>query len=124
MLSLCFGMCYILFVNIVISLLVSTISVLAATYILSGVSVDSVITAFAVAVLLGVVNAFVKPVVHFLTLPITIITLGLFALVINALMVLLVDVFVQGFQVESFLWAIAFSIVVSVVSALLGFLKK
>lgn len=124
MLSLCFGMCYILFVNIVISLLVSTISVLAATYILSGVSVDSVITAFAVAVLLGVVNAFVKPVVYFLTLPITIITLGLFALVINALMVLLVDVFVQGFQVESFLWAIAFSIVVSVVSALLGFLKK
>lgn len=109
-----------MYMGILVSLLVSSIAIFAAAYILPGVTVDSFWTAVIVALVLGALNLLVKPFITLLTLPITLITLGLFSLVINALMILLTDYFVEGLQVENFLWALALSIVISVVSGFLN----
>jgi|SRR3989344_3507912 len=101
--------------------LATIIAVFVTVQILPGVHVENFMTIVIVSILLGVVNTFVKPILVFLTLPATIVTLGLFLFIINALMVLLVDMFVDGFYVESFWWALAFSLIVSLVSS---FLKK
>lgn len=105
---------------LVISLLANAIAVFVAASILPGVTVDSFFTSLIVAVFLGIVNTFLKPVLHLIALPITILTLGLFALVINALLVLLVARIVPGFQVDGFLTAILFSVVLSIVGFFLG----
>lgn len=102
--------------KLIINLLISTIAVVAASYVLPGVHVSSVSTAFIVAILLGAVNTFLKPILILLTLPITIVTLGLFALVINALLVLFVSNIVPGFRVEGFLAALIFSLVLSLLT--------
>jgi len=87
-----------------------------ASRLVHGIEVKSTGSLIAAAVLLGLVNAFVKPVVVILTLPFTLITLGLFLLVINALMLMLVSAFLDGFNVHGF-WAAVFgAIVVSIVS--------
>lgn len=105
-------------------LLINGIAVFVASYILPGVDVDSFVTAFLVALVLGVVNMFIKPILFFLTLPITILTLGLFTFIINGLLVLLVSQLVPGFHVENIWWAILFSIVVTLVSWFLNSLIK
>lgn len=111
--------------QLIINLLVSGIGVFIASYLLSsGVHLANFITALVVAVVLGIANAVIKPVLLILTLPINVITLGLFTFVVNALIVLLVAFFVDGFKVDSFWWALAFSIVLSIVNFALGILKK
>ena len=102
--------------KIVINLFLSTLAVLIAAYIIQGVFVDSFFTALVVAVVLGIVNAIIKPIIKLLTLPITILTLGLFSLVISALMVLLTDAIVPGFTVSGFVPALLFGIVLSLVN--------
>jgi putative membrane protein len=102
--------------RLIVFLLVNTIAVFIAAYILPGVHVDSVITAFIVAILLGIINTIIRPILLLLTFPITLMTLGLFTLVINGLLVLLVTYFVKDFTVDNFLWAVGFSIIVSLVS--------
>jgi putative membrane protein len=87
-----------------------------ASKIISGIGFDSTGTLIAAALLLGIVNAFVRPVIVILTLPITLLTLGLFLLVINALMIMLVANFLPGFIVAGFWPAIGAAIVVSVTS--------
>jgi putative membrane protein len=103
-----------------IKILISALAVLLAAYLLPGVVVNSFLAALAVAVVLGVVNFFIRPLLIIFTLPITIFTLGLFLLVINAWMVLLVAAVVPGFAVDNFWWALLFSLVVSIVSAFLN----
>lgn len=107
--------------NWMIRLLISGLSVLLAAYVLPGIDVTHYGWALLVAVVLGLVNIFVKPVLVFLTIPVTLITLGLFLLVINALMILLVDRLVSpGFTVNGFWWALAFSLILSVFNSLFG----
>lgn len=110
--------------NLFVRVIIQTLAVLIASYVLTGIEVGSLWTAIVVAILLGVVNIFVKPIFLILTLPLTILTLGLFIFVINALMVLLVSALVPGFYVASFWWALAFSLVVSLVTAFLENLKR
>lgn len=74
------------------------------------------LAALIAAIVLGVANAFIRPLLVLLTLPVTILTLGLFIFVINALIVMLVDYLVPGFEVAGFWWALLFSFVVSLVS--------
>ena len=105
-------------------LLINGFAVFATAYILPGIAVDSIWTALLVAIVLGVVNMFIRPILVILTLPITLITLGLFVLLINGLLVLLVSNLVPGFTVENFWWAIGFSLVVSAVSWFLNSLTK
>ncbi|HVT00915.1 MAG TPA: phage holin family protein [Patescibacteria group bacterium] len=106
--------------NLIISLLINALVVFGAAYILPGIDVNNFVTAIIVAVVLGLLNTFIKPILSLIALPITIITLGLFALIINAIIVMLVSFLVPGFHVQNFLWAIIFSIVVSIISAVLG----
>jgi putative membrane protein len=87
-----------------------------ASKIVSGIAFSSTETLIAAALLLGIVNAFVRPIIVILTLPITLLTLGLFLLVINALMILLVAYFLPGFVVAGFWPAIGAAIVVSLTS--------
>ena len=87
-----------------------------ASKIISGIGFDSTGTLIAAALLLGIVNAFVRPIIVILTLPITLLTLGIFLLVINALMIELVAYFLPGFVVAGFWPAIGAAIVVSLTS--------
>ena len=103
-----------------IHLVVSALAVILASYVLSGVHVDGFGTALIVAVVLGLLNAVVKPILTLLTLPITILTLGLFLLVINVLMVYAASGLVPGFHVNGFFTALFFSLLVSVFSSVIG----
>lgn len=101
-------------------LIISTVSVFVSAYLIPGVTIDGWMTAFITAVVLGLLNVFVKPIVHIFALPITVLTLGLFSLVINVAMIMLADYLVDGFSVDSFLAALLFGILVSFVSSFLG----
>lgn len=103
-----------------VKILLSTLAILLAAYLLPGVSVDNFFSALAAAVALGLVNLFIRPLLVILTLPITVFTLGIFLLVINALLVLAVAAVVPGFAVAGFWWALLFSLLVSTVSAFLN----
>jgi len=104
--------------NGIVRFLLSGLAVLLAAYLLPGVHVDDYGYALLVAAVLAVANFIVKPILIILTIPITVITLGLFLLVINALMILLVDALVSGFRVDGFWWALAFSLILSVFNSL------
>lgn len=109
---------------ILINIIISALAVFASAYILPGVHVDTFLTAIIVAIILGVVNMILKPILVILTLPITIVTLGLFYFVINALMILLVANLVPGFTVDGFWWALIYSLVLSIVSSVLNLMKQ
>lgn len=102
--------------GLIIRLLISAVAVLIASYIIPGVTVTSFGTALIVAIVLGLLNAIVKPILVILTIPITILTLGLFYLVINVLMVYLAASLVSGFAVSGFIAALLFSILVTIVT--------
>ncbi len=110
--------------GILVSLLVNGLAVYITANILPGVSVNNFFTAILVSVVLGIVNTFIKPILFILTLPVTILTLGLFTLVINALMIFLVATFVPGFHVSGFWSALFFSLVLSLVSSVLRSISK
>lgn len=96
-----------------------------SAYLLPGISVDGAFAALVAAVALGFINAIIRPVLLVLTLPVNLLTLGLFTLVINALMVQLAAALVPGFSVSGFGWALLFSIVLFLVNAALrGVIKN
>ena len=102
----------------IIKIFVNSLAVFAIGYLLSGVHVKSYWTALGAAILLALINAFVKPIVVFLTLPITILSLGLFLLVINALMLLLIDALMDGLKIDNFWWALGFSVLLSLLNVI------
>jgi len=106
-----------------INLFFTTVFVLVLAHFLPGVTVDSFITALIVAAVLGLLNIFVKPLLVLFTMPVTILTLGLFLLVINAIILLLCDALVDGFEVNGFLNAIVFSLVLSFLQSLVSSLS-
>jgi putative membrane protein len=99
--------------------LITSVAALIAAYMLAGVSIDNSVTALLVAAVLGLLNNFVKPVLIVLTIPITIVTLGLFLLFINILMIKWVASLVPGFEVSSWWSALWFSIIVSIFTSIL-----
>jgi len=105
--------------NFLIRILITALAAFGLSYILSGVHIDSFITALVFALVLAILNALIKPILIILTLPITIVTLGLFLFVINALIILLCSKMVSGFGVDGFWWALLFSILLSIVSSIL-----
>ena len=107
-----------------VRLIITALAVVIAAYILPGVKVEGGLTAFLVAAVLSLLNAFVKPLLVILTIPITVVTLGLFLLVINALMILAASSLVGGFTVDGFWSALLFSIVLTIVVSLLNMLVK
>ena len=106
-------------------LIVGVLAILITAWLLPGVHVDGVLTAIILAIVIALLNAIVKPVLVILTIPVTILTLGLFLLVINALLILLSAKLVDGFSVSSFWTALAFSLILSLTSSILhGFNRK
>ncbi len=110
-------------INFLINWLISGIAIMIASYLLPGIRLSGFAAAMIAAVVFGFINAFIKPVLSLLTLPLTIMTLGLFSLVINSLLVLLVSRLVNGFQVASFWWALAFSLLLALVNFVLGIFR-
>lgn len=110
--------------EILINWLVSALAIMVGAYILPGVKIESFITALLIAVVLGIINAIIKPILVILTLPINILTLGLFTLVINALLIMLCAWIVPGFSVAGFWWALLFGLVLSVIQFFISIIFK
>lgn len=98
--------------------LLAAIAIIIAAYILPGITITGFFVALVVALVLGFLNTFIKPILVLLSLPIEIITFGLFTFVINALLVLLTSAIVPGFHVNGFWWALLFSLIVSLVTTM------
>lgn len=106
--------------SFVIKVIVTGLAVFVADYLLQGVHInDDALTVVLVAIVLSLLNTFVKPILVILTIPVTVVTLGLFLLIINALMVKWAAGLVNGFEVDGWVSAILFSLIVSFVSAVL-----
>ena len=106
------------------NLLINTISIFAVGYILTGIQVDSFLTAVIVAVVMAVLNVTLKPLLILITIPLTIITFGLFLLVVNVLVLYAAEALIGGFHIAGFWWAVAFSLLVSFVNGVLFGLDK
>lgn len=105
--------------GIIIKILLTGVAALIAAYILPGVQIDGFVSALILAVVLALLNAVVRPILVILTIPVTVLTLGLFLLVINALIILMAEYLIAGFNVDGFLWALIFSLVLSLIEAVL-----
>ena len=105
--------------NFLIKLLITALAVVISSYLLPGVAVDSFLTAVIIGAVLALLNVTLKPLLIILTIPATIFTLGLFLLVINAVIILVADWLVTGFNVDGFWWALAFSLILWIVNAIL-----
>lgn len=103
--------------------IVSALAIGIAAYLIPGIEV-TLVGALVLAVVLGIINMFLKPIIGLLTLPINVVTLGLFSLVVNALLIMLAGMIVPGFVVAGFWPAFFFGIVVALVSALFGAVTK
>ncbi len=97
----------------------STMAVLVTSYILPGVTIDSFLTALATALLIALLNTLVKPLLIIFTIPVTILTFGLFLLVINASIIMMASGLLSGFHVDGFWYALLFSIILSIITAVL-----
>lgn len=105
--------------NLIIRLLINALIILVLAWAIPGIHVTSYWTALIVAVILGLLNIFIKPVLVILTIPITILTLGLFLFIINALIIMLAGYMIDGFTVDGFWWALLFSILMTVLNSAL-----
>lgn len=103
--------------------LITALAIGVAAYLIPGIEV-TLIGAVVLAVVLGIINVFLKPIINLITLPINVVTLGLFSLVVNALLIMLAGMIVPGFSVDGFWPAFFFGIVVALVSALFGMMAK
>lgn len=106
--------------NFLLQWLVSGLAIIITAYLLPGVRVTGFFAALVTALILGLINAFIRPVLILLTLPLNILTLGLFTLVINALLIMLAAAIIPGFSVQGFWWALLFGLVLAVISYVLG----
>ena len=106
--------------KLILKFLLNAVAVLILEYILKPhITVDSITTALILAVVLSLLYGLLKPILVILTLPITIITLGLFLLVINALIIMIASKLISGFHVDGFWWAMLFSILLSITQSFL-----
>jgi len=110
--------------NYILKILLSAIAVFVLANILPGITIESYITAIIVAIVLGFLNTLVRPILIFFTIPLTIVTLGLFLFIINAIIVLIAGYFIGGFTVHNIGWALLFSILLSILQSILNKLLK
>ncbi|MFN3801247.1 phage holin family protein [Belliella pelovolcani] len=106
--------------GIIVQLILGGIAVLITSYLLPGVSVEDFFTGVVIAALIALLNITIKPFLILLTIPITVVTLGLFLIVINALLILLAAYIVPGFSVDGFWWAVLFGLILGLINYLLG----
>lgn len=106
--------------NFITKLLISTLLVFVLANFLPGIQIDNLISALTVAVVLGLLNTFLKPILVLLTIPVTLFTFGFFLLIINAFMILICDHLITGFQVSGFLTALIFGVLLSISQSILN----
>jgi putative membrane protein len=106
--------------GILIRWLILTAAILAAAYLVNGISVTGFWAAFFAAAILGILNVYFKPLLIILTLPVNILTLGLFTVVINAVLLKMASALIPGFEVHGFWTAVFGAVIISVVNWLLG----
>jgi putative membrane protein len=106
--------------NWFLRILVSALAVLITAELLSGVKLSGVPAALIVALVLSFLNTFLKPILLVLTIPITLLTLGLFLFLINGIIILVADFILDGFYVENFWWAFLFSVILSLINSILS----
>ncbi len=107
----------------IIHWLVSAVAILIAAYLVPNTEV-TIVGALVLAVVLALINIFIKPLLTFLTLPLNILTLGLFSLVLNAALIMLADMLVPGFSVGGFWMALLFALVLSLINWLFSGMKR
>lgn len=110
--------------NILVAWILNALAIISAAYLIPSVTVDGFTAAFVLAVVLGIINAFIRPILVILTLPINILSLGFFTLVINAGLVMLAANLVDGFDTGGFVGALIFSVVLAIINMFLGVFKK
>jgi len=101
----------------ILKLIISSIAVLTSAFILPGVYIENYTNALLVAAVLSFLNTFLKPLLIIFTIPLTIFTFGLFLLVINAVIIIVADKLINGFEVQSFWWALIFSLILSLTTS-------
>lgn len=111
-------------IQLLLNWLVAALAVLVTGYVLPGIHIQGFGVALVLVIILGLINAILKPILIVLTLPVNILTLGLFTLVINGFLILLAAKIVPGFSVNGFWWAVLFSLVLSLVNGALSSMKK
>jgi len=107
-----------------VDLLIRALVLLLTAYLIPGFKIDSYTTALIVALVLAILNILVKPLLILLTLPATILTLGLFLFVINALLLVIASKLITGFKIDSFVTALIASIIITVISSVLNIIIK
>ena len=110
--------------NILLRFLFTSIAVLFTAKLLPGIEVTSVFALFITVILMGVLNAVLRPIMILITLPVTVVTLGLFIFIINGIILYLISLLVSGFEISSLFVAIIASILISIVSSIINWLAK
>lgn len=110
--------------KVLINILLVAVAVAVADYLVPGVALNSFMTAIVVGLVMGLINALIRPIILVLTLPINLVTFGLFTFVINALLIMLAGWIVPGFTVSGFWSALLFSIIVSLIRMLFNKLER
>lgn len=110
--------------NFIFKIVISTLAILVTANLLPGVDIDGPLTAIILAATLAFLNAIVKPVMIVLTIPITIFSLGLFLIFINAFIIMFASYIVDGFKVHGFWWAFLFGIILSIVTSIFEAIGK
>ena len=108
----------------IIRVLISSFAIMRGAWLLPGISIEDYFTGILAAILLSVLNTFLRPLLILLTIPVTILTLGLFLLFINAFMIILVGDWIDGFTVDSFGWAFIFSLLLTFLNSALQSIGK
>lgn len=106
--------------KLLVEWIIKTLVLLITSYLVPGFRIDSYVTAFVVAAVLGILNLLIKPILIFFTLPFTIVTFGLFLFVVNAALLLIASKIVRGFYIDSFGTAIIAAVVITLISSLLN----
>ena len=106
--------------NFIIRLLITAAVAFGLSRVLSGVQITDFTTAIIFAIVLAILNAILKPILVLLTLPITLVTLGLWLFVLNGIIILIADKFIDGIKVDGILWALVFSLLLSILSGILS----
>jgi len=106
----------------VIQLLISSVVIFAASYVLEGVQIKNFLHAILTAILLAVASVTIAPIMKFFAFPLTVLTLGLFLIVINAVILMIIDAILPGLKIKSFWWAVGFSIIISIFTTILNWI--
>ncbi len=108
--------------RLLIRLAINTVAIVVAAYVLPALSVESWKSAVVAGLLLGLLNTFVRPIFRLLTLPINVATLGLFVVVTNALILVILDWLMPGLKIDGFLWAIVTAVIIAVITTFVNIL--